>query len=1021
MKANILVTLLMFFMISVHAQETSKVSGTVLDETGQPLIGASVVIKGTTLGVITDFDGRFELENVSLKKGVLTVSYVGYKSKNVQVNGQTDLKIVLQEDIDVLDEVVVVGYSTQKKVNLTGAVEAVSSDELVDRPVKSVVDALKGNVTGLTVQSAQGRPGEFSTFKIRGSSSLNSGGALVLVDGMPGDLNDVNPQDIENISVLKDAASAAIYGARAAEGVILVTTKQGSSDKIKVEYSGNVAYNTPTRLPEMNDGYQHALIKNLAMENAGVAPLYDEKALAAIKDPNTVSIPNESGTDWIFTGNTDWIDMIFDHSMQQSHNISISKSSEKFKYLLSVNYLDQNGMLAEYGPDNFDKINVRFNTSINLIKDKLSLDSRLLYTNKSKRYQPGGWSIEQITMQQVGPTMPVYDQNGNYARMGNTANPIQVMREGGEGKEKGQILDAIFTLKYTPIKNLTLKAVGGATMKNTQIREFRKAYAKYDPQGNIVSMANGQKDPNSVLQSTEDTQYLTSQLLAEYHLKKGIHDLNVLGGWSTEENKTRLVYAKRYDIIGNNVPALGLGSSEGMETKGEETEWALLSGFMRLNYAIKDKYLFETNFRADGSSRFSKSNRWGIFPSVSAGWRITEENFMKKQKVFSNLKLRASWGQMGNQNGLGLYDHYEQYKTNGFYPFASENSQWVILNQLASEDRTWETVEMTNVALEAGFLDNRLTFTGEYFYKRNKDMLVKIELPKVIGVTVPTGNYGELEVKGWEVSVGWNDKIKDFKYSARFTISDQKDKLVDYATEYNSFTSGIDQLVEGYSIGSIFGFVADGYFDTPEELEGAAVYSKKVTGVGDIKYKDISGPEGKPDGVISEPYDLQYLGTTTPRYTFGLNLSAEWKGIDFSALFEGVGKKNFYLDSSLMNPFQKKWNDFSYTMHNDYWREDNPNAAFPRPYYGSNHNTQISSHWLQNAAYGRLKNLQIGYSFPKSIIKKLCLNKLRVYFSGENLCEFSKLNKYFDPEINKQEGVIYPILRSYSFGLNVVF
>lgn len=1021
MKSFLLIFLLFFLLIPIQAQESQGITGIVLDEAGQPVIGASIAVEGTTNGIITDVEGKFILADVQ-KNGVLSVSYIGYETQKVAIKGRSYLKIKLKEDVGLLDEIVVIGYGTQKKVNLTGAVETISSKEIDDRPVKSVVDALQGNIPGLTVQSAQGTPGSFSTFKIRGSSSINSGGALVLIDGIPGNINDVNPQDIENISVLKDAASAAIYGARAAEGVLLITTKQASSEKMKIEYNGNFAYNTPTRIPETNDALLHANMQNLAMANAGVAPRYDDKALEAIKNPSIVSIPDETGNEWIYTANTNWMDLIFDHSTQQTHNVSLSRSSENFKYLLSFSYLDQNGVVAEYGPDNYDKMNIRLNTSINLIKKKLTLDSRLVYTNKLKRYHPkfADWTIAKVTMEQMGPTVPIYDQNGNYARLGLTANPIQMMREGGEGRWRSQILDALFTLKFTPTKNLTLKAIGGATLTNNHTREFRQAYGKYNPKGELVSMANGQKDPNSLSQQQTQQQYLTGQLLAEYNKKLGNHTLSILGGWSTEENKYHDVFAKRYDITGNNIPALGLGSPEGMETSADENEWALLSGFMRLNYDIKGRYLFETNFRADGSSRFSKSNRWGFFPSVSVGWRITEEPFMQKQKVLSNLKLRASWGQMGNQNGLGLYDHIQKYNVDGYYPFASEVSQWVFLGRLSSENRTWETVEMTNVALEAGFFDNRLTFTGELFYKRNKDMLVKIEIPSIIGVNVPTGNYGELEVKGWELSLGWKDKIKDFNYSTRFILSDQKDKLVDYATEYASLSAGGDKLVEGYSLGSIFGYITDGYFNSPEELEGAAVYNKKFTSVGDIKYRDISGPNGVPDGVISAPYDLQYLGTTTPRYTFGVNLTAGWKGVDFAALIEGVGKKNYYFDPSIMNPFGKKWNDVSYTMHNDYWREDNKNAAFPRPFFGNNFNYQTSTHWLQNAAYVRLKNIQVGYSLPKNITQKLGMSKIRFYFSGENLCEFSKLNKYFDPEVDDVRGLLYPIMRSYSLGLNVV-
>ncbi len=993
-------------------QNKKKITGKVLDSAGMPIIGANVIEKGTSSnGTITDIDGNFSLEVDA--NSIIVVSYIGYSNQEVKVGNKSNFSIALKEDTKTLDEVVVVGYGTQKKVNLTGAVESIDSETIENRPIRSAADALQGSMSGLTVTSGTGQPGDFSNFKIRGNTSINSAGALVIIDGMPGNLNLVNPQDIESISVLKDAASAAIYGARAAEGVILVTTRSGKSEKVKVEYSGNISFNKPTRLPKSNTGLNHALLSNEAFKNAGLAVQFSEEAIAALKDPSITALPN--GNDWIYTANTDWIGMMMDHSFQQNHNLTVSKASEGLKYLFSAGWLDQNGLFSEYGPDNYDRFNVRSNINVDIIKDKLSLDSKITYSQTNKKYHPqfSGWSIPYITFVQAGPNMPVYDPNGNYARYRMQANPIQALREGGEGNNKIQKLEGVFTLSYKPFKGLTLKAVGGAVITNTHKKEWRRQYGKYGPNG-LVSMGAGQAGPNRINQSSDNTQYYTGQILAEYKFKIKENDFSLLGGWSAEENKYELLAAERTDIVGNELPALGLGSTDGWSNGANETEWALLSGFMRFNYAYANKYLFEANFRADASSRFSKNNRWGIFPSFSAGWRITEENFMKNQKVFSNLKLRASWGQLGNQNGLGLYDHIPQYKVSGYYPFASGLGQWAAINNLPSEDRTWETVEMTNFAIEMGFLDNRLSLTGEYFIKRNKDMLVSIEIPSVIGVNVPTGNFGELKVKGWDLSLGWKDKVGDFNYSAKFNLSDQKDKLVDYGIEYNGFTAGINQKIQGYSLGSIFGYKTDGYFQTQEEVDKSAVINRSVVGPGDIKYVDKDN-----DGKISAPNDLEYLGTTTPRFVFGLTLNASWKDWDFGAVIQGVGKRNYYLSTEIMAPFSVTWGNFSYDMHNDYWTPDNPNASLPRHYAGSSHNYHISDHWLQNAAYIRMKNLQLGYSFRKERINKLGLERLRLYFSGENLFEYSKLNKNFDPELTSIDGYIYPIMRNFSFGINV--
>lgn len=991
------------------------VTGSIKDDNGEPLIGVTVMLMSNkSVGTISDYEGNFTLPNVPAGDKIF-ISYVGYKDQTVMVKTDGSIKVILKEDTQTLEEVVVVGYGTQKKINLTGAVESVDSETLENRPIKSATDALQGIVSGLTVTSGTGQPGEFSSFKIRGNTSVNSAGALVIIDGLPGDINLVNPQDIESISVLKDAASAAIYGARAAEGVILVTTRSGKSEKVRVEYSGNVSFNHPTRLPQSNTGLNHALLSNEAFKNAGLAVQFPEDAIAALKDPSISAIPK--GNDWIYTDNMDWIGTMMDHSFQQTHNLTVSKAAKGLKYLFSVGWLDQNGMFSEYGPDNYDRINLRSNISLDIIQDKLTLDSKITYLQTNKLYHPqfSTWSIPYITFIQAGPNMPIYDPNGNYSRHRMQANPIQALQEGGEGKNKQQTIEGVFTLSYKPIKNLTLKAVGGANIKNRQVKEWRRQYGKYGPNG-LISMGAGQAGPNKITQDARTTRYLTGQLLAEYKLKLYKHDLNILGGWSAEEEVYEKLEGIRTNIVGNELPALGLGSTDGWSNNAEDTEWALVSGFMRMNYAYADKYLFEANFRADASSRFSKTHRWGVFPSFSVGWRITEEEFMKNQKIFSNLKLRASWGQLGNQNGLGLYDHIPQYKVSGYYPFANELGQWASVEKLPSESRTWETVEMSNVAVDMGFLNNRLSVTAEYFIKRNKDMLVDIEMPSVIGIDVPTGNYGELEVKGWDFSIGWKDRAGELDYSVRFNLSDQKDKLVDYGVEYNGFTAGVNQKVQGYSLGSIFGYKTDGYFINEEEVKNSAVINRSVVGVGDIKYIDKDK-----DGKISAPNDLEYLGTTTPRFVYGLSLNANWREWDLGVIFQGVGKRSFYLKQEIMAPFSVTWGNFSYEMHNDYWTPENPNASLPRHYAGSGHNYKTSDHWLQNAAYMRMKNLQLGYSFKKELLNKAGIERLRIYFSGENLFEFSRLNKNFDPELTDANGFVYPIMRNFSCGVNLTF
>lgn len=1001
------------------------INGIITDISGEPIIGANIIELGTTNGTITDFNGHYSLE-VSGK--TIEVSYIGYTTQKINIGNTNTINVKLEEDTQKIDEVVVVGYGTQKRVNLTGSVETIKADIIENRPLRSTTDALQGTIPGLTVTSTAGIPGNFSNFKIRGQSSINTGGALVLIDGMPGDINTVNPLDIESISVLKDAASSAIYGARAAEGVILVTTKQGTSPKVSVEYSGNISFNTPTRIPQSNNAWDHAMLSNSAFNNAGLAVQFPQNALDAIKNHTTTSIPN--GNDWIYTDDVDWIDMMMDHSFQQNHNISVAKSDDRLKYLFSFGWLDQDGLFSEYGPDNYDRFNLRSNINLDIVKDKLNFDSKITFYNTNRRYHPSfnysysgddynpftdGWTIPYITFIQAGPNMPIYDTNGNYARYRMQANPIQALKEGGLGQNRTNNIEGIFTLSLKPIKDLTLKAVGGIQYQNEQIKDWRAEYGKYGPDG-LRSMAAGQTGPNRIIQKTTNTRYMTGQLIGEYKKVIQKHDINVLGGWSTEQNRYELLHAERINIVGNALPAINLGATEGWSNSAKDQEWALLSGFMRVNYAFASKYLVEFNFRADASSRFSKKHQWGFFPSASIGWRLTEEEFMKEQNIFSNLKIRASWGRLGNQNGLGLYDHIPQYTVGGYYPFQSELAQWAIMKMLPSETRTWETVEMENIAVDMSFLDNRLSVTGEYYIKKNKDMLVKVELPSVIGIDLPTSNFGALQVKGWDLSVAWRDKVKGITYGVQFNLSDQIDKLTDYGVEYNGFTAGINQKIQGYSLGSIFGYETNGYFTTQEDVDKSAVINRSVVGVGDIKYIDQDG-----DGKISAPNDLKYLGTTTPRFVFGVNLNTGWKNFDLSLLFQGVGKRNFYLNNQAVAPFYNTFGNYSYTFHNDYWTPENPNAKLPRHYAGSGHNYATSDHWLQNAVYVRLKNLQFGYTLPADLTKKFYVNRLRVYFSGENLFEFSKLQKDYDPELTNAGGYMYPIMRNYSIGLNVTF
>ncbi len=994
-----------------NQQDNLTVNGKVVDANGEPIPGASIVVKGTTTGTITDMDGNFTLTGVP-EDAVLAFSFVGMKTVEVPVAGQTSFNVVLQEETLGLDEVVVIGYGTQKKENLTGAISQVGPEILENRSVTSVSQALQGTMTGVTVQQTDGRPGANANIRIRGFSSLNSDGALVIVDGIPGNLNTLNPNDIESISVLKDAASAAIYGARAAEGVILVTTKSGKDGKIEVKYQGSLTIKTPTRFPEQAHSYDGAVLANLSAQNAGSSPFYSEALIEAMRDPSISAIPREDGQEWEYVADFDWAGYFLKSSLDQNHNVSISGGGNGNKYLLSAAWLDQNGYFSKYGPDNFDRYNLRLNMNNSLIKDKLTLDTRLSLSSSERNENSQGVEYLVQSVIQAGTSMPLYNPDGSYARYRMQQNTMQILKEAGFDKNLSNRFEGRMSLNWNVSSDFEIKAQVGYNVNWSKGTLFGRGYYKYHPSfpPDRFGWIN---QPNRVILDNVYSRFYTSQILANYYKKINKHNFKLFVGGSVEENYWESAGATRFNILGNELPALNLGTADDAQNSYSANEWGIVSGFSRLNYDFAGKYLFEANFRADASSRFSDKNKWGFFPSFSGGWRVTEEEFMQSQSIFSNLKIRISYGEVGNQSGLGLYDHIPVYQiSNGLIPFPSSDAQHIFNPRLPSEERTWETIATSNIGLEMGFLKNKLIVEADYYIKRNKDMLIGIEIPSVIGINVPTNNNGELETKGWETTLRWNDIVDDIglKYSIGLNLYDQTDEIVSLNQEFVNIASGIRNL-QGYPVNSIFAYEADGYFQTQEEVDNWA-FQHARTGPGDIKYVDQDGDEK-----ITQPNDLKYVGNTTPRYVYGININAEFKNFDLSVLFQGVGKRNYYLSGRVVQPYYEAWDNNSFAIHQDYWKVDNPNATFPRPVMRSSWNYQWSTHWLQDASYVRLKNLQLGYSLPSGI---LGTELIRIYFNAENLWEKTDL-LMFDPELNNSSGQVYPLNRGYSFGVNVTF
>lgn len=994
---------------AMSAQD-KQITGTITDAQGEPIIGANVVEKGTMNGVVTNIDGEFSISVQN--NATLQISYIGYISQEVSTRNQTSLTITLSEDTKTLEEVVVVGYGIQKKVNLTGAVTTVATERLENRPLSSVAEGLQGTMAGVTVTNPKGEVGSNASMRIRGFSSLNSGGALVIVDGVPGNMNNISPNDIASISVLKDAASSSIYGARAAEGVVLVTTKQGTtSDKIRIQYSNNFSFNTPTLLPHPNSSYDGAVYANLAFANAGGSPLYPEWMMEKFKDPSVTAIAQSNMSDYDYVADFNWWDYFLKNSFQQTQNLSLSGGSERNKFMVSASWLDQNGYFSKWGPDNFDRVTFRVNLNNQIIPKKLILDTNISLVNSDKKLAAAGTDYIMSTIRQAGNSLPLYNPDGTYARYRMQQNTMQHLKEAGFDKSKANRFEGRIALTWNVIDGLSLKALGGYNVQWNKQTIWQRAYYKYRPSG--PSNLGYVNQPNKLTESNSYYNYYIAQFQANYNKTFGKHTLGVLVGGSIEESFQNSNSSFRNNLLGNELPAMGLGEASTTQNSSSiSDDWGLISGFARVNYNYAERYLLEANLRVDGSSRFSDKHKWGVFPSVSLGWRITEEAFMQNQRVFSNLKLRASYGELGNQNGLGLYDHIPVYRVvSQLIPFPNGNLQQIYAPSLPSEDRTWETVTSYNLGLEMGFLNDRLRIEGEVYNKRNKDMLISIDLPSIIGITVPTGNYGELSTKGWEISLRWQDEIKSagLKYHVDFNLYDQTDELVDLQTPFAKPTAGVQNL-QGYPINSIFAYEADGYFQSDEEVAGWA-FQNANTKMGDIRYIDHS----EDDKITVD--DVIYAGSTTPRFCFGLNMGASWNNFDLSLFFQGVGKRKVYLSTDYSHPYQNTWDNYSFKEVMDYWTPENRDARFPRPHQG-NHNYLYSTHWLQDASYIRLKNLQIGYSIPKQILSKAKMESLRLYVSGENLWESTSMIM-LDPE-SGGTGV-YPINRSFSLGLSLTF
>lgn len=1001
------------------------ITGTITDDSGEPIIGANIMIKGTNNGTITDINGNYSLEVTG--NDILHITYIGYLAQEVLVSNNTKLDISLTEDTQTLEEVVVVGYGIQKKNNLSGAVSKASSEIIESKPSANLISSLQGEIPGLLIQRNSGQPGNESfNLNVRGASSTNGGNTpLVLIDGIPGDLNLVNPQDVSQISVLKDAA-ASIYGARAAGGVVLITTKKGSKGTPTVSYSGNFALTKTTGLMEKPNAYEMAIMDNEANIHNGAAPIYTNELLQRIKnnDPNPIDHPTLAGYKLFFTS-TDWLGELIENGIQHKHNISISGGGEKSNYYLSAGYSKQFGTIR-YADDNNEKYNLRMNYGYQL-SDWLTLNTKLALENQKRTDigAMGAWVIGEAMYDM--PNFPIYNADGNYFTQGGWANAIAWAKDGATATYKTREMNANVELVANLLKGLTLNGQIGLRYQHNNDEDIAKAIPLYNWDNNIAyyTLAGNPKQSN-VSRKSGETIYQNYTGYLSYNNDFNNHNLNAMVGLSYETEKSDWFSAWRDNFLTDNLWNLNLGGTDNMSNSAGAEHWAIASVFSRISYNYKHKYIIETNLRYDGSSRFAKNNRWRIFPGISASWRISQESFMKNNKIFNELKIRGSFGQTGNQEGIRLYDYIQLLELAGStYPFGDgSQTQSIKMGSLAGVGRTWEILNNSNIGIDMEFLNNRLGVSFDYFWKVNDNMLIPITYPSMLGATAPDSNSGKLRTRGFELTLKWADKVnKDFSYSVMFQLSDAVNKLIDYGGA-DTYNLGLNAVREGYPLNSYFAYVYDGVIRNQAELDE---YKKlegvpSDIGIGDAKFKDLNK-----DGKIStygngDDGDAVFAGSNAPRYTFGLNLNAKWKNFDIGAFFQGVGKRTMFRVGEFAMPWSDWWRCPPRFYYGKTWNEDRQDAYYPRLTYGDIRHWNYQASTLQkiNAAYVRLKNLQIGYTLPKKFLQKLKLERTRVYVSGQDLFEIHNVEGGWDPE-SASDGYNYPFQRYYSVGIDITF
>lgn len=987
----------------VVAQQKKTITGIVVDEFGEPIIGANVIEKGTTNGIITDIDGRFTLE---VPQGsVIQISYIGYNTQEIKIENQSSLTVQLVEDTQALSEVVVVGYGVQRKVTTTGAVTKLEGEEIGKMTVVNATKALQGLGSGITVVDRGGAPGsDDPEIYLRGVGTTGNSSPLVLVDGIEMSLSQVPASEIENISVLKDAASASIYGSRAAHGVILVTTKRGKEGKVKLSYDGSIGFQDRAVKAELVSAREYMTMVNEALVNAGGSNKYSEEDILATErgdDPYNhayINYPNE----------------VFKPTYITQHTLSLNGGSEVGRYLVSFDYLDQPGLTDN---TEYQRYSYRVNTDLNVGK-MLKVSSDVTYRHVDRLW-PEGLSDAQYRAWSMGPTTPVKYENGEYRLDSQNLNPISYLDLDVVGEDRYN-MDLVYgqvKAEFEPIKDLVFTGMASLNGSWDRRKIHYKNHKYYDEDGTLITQRN---NPNRVTDERNNSYQMTLRFLANYKKRFGDdHDLALLYGMEQISYRNYYSMAERRDLISDELPDVSLGSASSQYAEGYPDKWGINSFFGRVNYGFKDKYLFEANIRADGSSRFAKGHKWGVFPSFSAAWRISEEGFMKNLGFVDNLKLRASWGQTGNER-IDAFMYLQQFSTSNVVMDGSLVSA-VYQSQMANPNVTWETVEQTNIGLDFGLWNNMIYGELDWYSKDTKDILLALDIPHFIGLDAPEQNAGVVRNSGIEALVGFRKTFGDFSFNTSFNLAYNKNEWIDRGGDDKNI-SGYNIQTIGAQLNSFYIYQADGLIANEQELEEyKAKYESDPRGMSDLHAGDVKLVDANGDGTIDTD-DRQIFNSNIPKFTLGWNISGEYKGFDLSLLFQGsTGANRMMYGEWIEGP---SYEVFTGVHFRDRWTEDNQdgNAEMPRLEAANNRNSSTyNSFFLKKTNYLRLKNVQLGYTFPQSITDKLRITKLRLYLSGSNLLTFSSLYKGMDPEGSSDRLTEFPPLKIVNFGVNIVF